>query len=175
MSVSMTTPMPTILPATPDHVDAMVALSEAKRTLYAAYQPTFWRKAPDSAAVQTPYFHTLLARASIVAFVAQAGAQQGAPIVGFVIASIVPAPAVYDPGGLTCMIDDFCVAEPAQWATVGRALLTAATAAARARGATQTVVVAGAQDAPKRAALIAAGLTVASEWYTGTIAAAPQL
>ncbi len=158
--------MPTILPATPDHVAAMVTLSERKRTAYAAYQPQFWRKAPDSASVQTPYFHELLARDAVVALVAL----EDERVVGFVIAAIVPAPAVYDPGGLTCMIDDFCVAAPDQWATVGRSLLTTVTQAAKARGATQTVVVCGHLDAPKRAALAAAGLTIASEWYTGTIA-----
>ena len=39
-----------IQPATADDVPALVALSESKRTQYAAYQPQFWRKAADSAA-----------------------------------------------------------------------------------------------------------------------------
>jgi GNAT superfamily N-acetyltransferase len=157
--------MITISPARPDHVDAMVALSEAKRTQYAAYQPHFWRKAENSAAVQTPYFYELLARDSILALVAQ----DGEAVVGFVIAAVIPAPAVYDPGGPTCMIDDFCVADPELWATVGRDLLTAATTAARNRGAAQVVVVCGHLDQPKRAALAAAGLTLASEWYTSPL------
>ena len=50
------------------------------------------------------------------------------------IAAIIGAPPVYDPGGLTCMIDDFCVADPVGWATVGRALLAEAGQQARARG-----------------------------------------
>ena len=157
--------MTEIIPARPEHVPAMVALSHQKRAAYAAYQPHFWRMAEGADAAQTPYFYELLTRENLVVRVALAGET----VVGFVMAAVIPAPAVYDPGGLTCMIDDFCVADPALWATVGRDLLAAATAAAKARGAVQAVVVCGHLDQPKRAALAAAGLTIASEWYTGPI------
>ena len=86
---------------------------------------------------------------------------------GFLIATVGPTPPVYDPGGLTAMIDDFAVVSDAAWATTGRDLLGAATARVRDRGATQLVVVCGHRDEPKRAALRAAGLSLASEWYTG--------
>ena len=153
----------TIRPATPADVDAMVALSERKRTEYAAYQPVFWRKAADSVAAQTPYFHHLLARDNILARVAE----HAGTVVGFVIAAIVPTPEVYDPGGPTCMIDDFCVADATTWPTVGAALLADVQAAAAARGAVQSVVVCGHLDEPKRAFLRGAGLSLASEWYVG--------
>jgi GNAT superfamily N-acetyltransferase len=163
-----------IQPATADDVPALVALSESKRTQYAAYQPQFWRKAADSAAAQTPYFHELLARENVLVYAAVEQTVSAADaIVGFVIAALVPAPAVYDPGGLTCLIDDFCVAQPTQWATVGRDLLTTVTRQAARRGAAQVVVVCGHLDEPKRAALRAAGLTIASEWYVGPVAAQP--
>lgn len=157
----------TIQPAEEAHVAAMVALSEQKRTEYAAYQPQFWRKATNSAAAQTPYFHHLLTQAHVLALVAR----QGETVVGFVIAGLAPAPAVYDPGGLTCMIDDFCVAAPEQWPTVGRDLLAAVTREAAARGAAQAVVVCGHLDEPKRAMLAGAGLSLASEWYVAPISA----
>ena len=152
-----------IRPATPADVAAMVALSEQKRTDYAAYQPVFWRKAAGSAAVQTPYFRELLGRDHILARVAV----DGGTVVGFVIAAVMPAPAVYDPGGLTCLIDDFCVADPAMWTAAGAALLTDVQTAAAARGAVQSVVVCGHLDAAKRAFLRGAGLSLASKWYVG--------
>ncbi len=155
-----------IRPAQAAHVAAMVALSEEKRAEYAAYQPLFWRKAAGSAAAQTPYFHRLLAQDPVLALVAL----QGETVVGFVIAGLVPAPPVYDPGGLTCMIDDFCVAQPDQWRTVGRDLLRTVTQQAAGRGAVQTVVVCGHRDEPKRAMLRDAGLSIASEWYVGPMA-----
>lgn len=154
-----------IQPAQEGHVAAMVALSEQKRTEYAAYQPVFWRKAAGSAAAQTPYFHHLLTQENTLALVAL----HGETVTGFVIAAIVSAPAVYDPGGLTCMIDDFCVAQPDQWQMLGRALLQAVTTQAAGRGATQAVVVCGHLDEPKRALLRDAGLSIASEWYVSPI------
>jgi hypothetical protein len=40
--------------ATPADVDTIVALSEQKRMVYAAYQPVFWHTVMDSAAAQIP-------------------------------------------------------------------------------------------------------------------------
>jgi hypothetical protein len=73
---------------------------------------------------------------------------------------------VYDPGGLTALIDDYTVEEPHLWPLVGRSLLDAAIEAAEPRGAVQTVVVCGPHDHPKRAMLLDAGHFVASEWFT---------
>jgi len=67
------------------------------------------------------------------------------------------------------LIDDFCVADPATWPTVGAALLADVQSAAAARGAVQNVVVCGHLDEPKRAFLREAGLSLASEWYIGPI------
>jgi hypothetical protein len=155
-----------IHPAQNSHVPAMVALAAAKRTQYAAYQPQFWRIAPDAVEVQTAYFRRLLTQPEVLARVAL----QAGTVVGFVVARVIPAPPVYDPGGLTCMIDDFCVADDADWATVGRGLLDAVCAVAEKLGAVQAVVVCGHLDEPKRALLRAAGLTIASEWYVRPIA-----
>ncbi|MFZ5815196.1 MAG: N-acetyltransferase [Bacillota bacterium] len=154
-----------IRPATSADLPAMVALSEAKRTEYERYQPVFWRKAPDSAAVQAPFFTALLQRPNVIALVHE---ERGV-VDGFLIADLIPSPPVYAPGGLTCRIDDYCVASGADWEQVGLALLRAAEAAGAERGAVQTVVVCGHLDLPKRAMLAAAGYSIASEWWTRPI------
>jgi hypothetical protein len=88
---------------------------------------------------------------------------------GFVIASLVPAPPVYDPGGLTCLIDDFTVAAPALWPTAGEALLAEVGRRAKARGAVQFMVFCGHEHEPKRAMLAAAGLSLATEIHVGPV------
>ena len=127
----------------------MVALSGEKRRRYAGFQPTFWREAPDSDARQVPFFESQIAGGTAVVRVQE----RDGVVDGFVIATLAPAPPVYDPGGLTCRIDDFCVAREDEWPSVGGALLDAVIREARARGAVQAVVVCGHLDRPKREAL----------------------
>lgn len=88
---------------------------------------------------------------------------------GFAIGRLVPAPSVYDPGGVTCFVDDFAVADPTDWLTVGVDLLHAVCRTAQEQGAAQIVVVAGQLDEAKRAALAVGGLSVASEWWVGEL------
>ena len=123
----------------------MVELSEKKRTEYEQQQPIFWRKARDSASVQKPYFEHLLTLDSTIVLVYEC---EGT-IQGFVIASLHTAPPVYDPGGLTCNIDDFVVEDRSLWKSVGRALLDRATIEARVRKVVQVVVVTGGHDLPE--------------------------
>jgi 2-keto-3-deoxy-6-phosphogluconate aldolase len=63
------------------------------------------------------------------------------------------------------MIDDFCVADPQEWQTVGSVLLAEATQQAKARGAAIAIVVTPHLDQEKRAMLQAEGHSLASEWY----------
>ena len=142
-------------------ISQMAALSEKKRVEYEAYAPTFWRKASDSAERQTPYLAAQLAIENAICLVSEIN---GA-IDGFIIAHVNEAPPVYDPGSLVCVIDDFVVARPDLWNTLGRELLHEARRLARMRGAELAVVVCGQMDAPKREMLQAAGLYVASEWW----------
>lgn len=93
-------------------------------------------------------------------------------LTGYLLASVVEAPPVYDPGGLTGMVDDFAVARPELWRTVGRHLLEEASTRLNARGAVQIVVVCGHHDQPKRSALRDVGLTIASEWWVGSLPSA---
>ncbi len=81
----------------------------------------------------------------------------------------MPAPEVYNPGGLTLMVDDFCVILENLWQSVRARLIETIKAAANAKGATQIVVVCGAADLPKRKFLSEQNLQVASEWFVGGV------
>lgn len=148
--------------ATPADMEAILDLAEARRHQYQEYQPVFWRKAPDSREKQRPFLTALLQRENVFALVHETGSR----LDGFLIGAIVPTPPVYAAGGPTCSVDDYCVATPDLWATVGAALLDAAAHEARTRGAVQMVVVTANRDIPKRSMLAEQRYTIASEWWT---------
>ncbi len=150
--------------ATEADLEAMLALAEAKRAQYAEYQPKFHRPAPNAREMQRPYFQRLIHDENAIVLVAENGA-----VDGFVIAQTGPAPPVYDPGGLTMVIDDFMVRSSALWTTVGRSLLDHVRAMVRERGAVQIIVVCGPTDGPKRRMLQVAGLGAASEWFVASV------
>jgi hypothetical protein len=144
----------------PADVEAMAAMAAARRNEYARYQPVFWRPASDAEQVQQRYLAKLVSDQDVIALVSE----EGGTLTGFLIATIGTAPPVYDPGGLTCSIDDFAVISGG-WATTGVSLLRAAIDRARERGAMQTVVVTAHLDQEKREALRTCGLSIASEWW----------
>jgi GNAT superfamily N-acetyltransferase len=140
-------------------VPAMTALAGVRREQYAEYQPLFWR--PAAAEKHRAYLSRIVASDKAITLVSEEGGQ----LTGFLIASLNAAPPVYDPGGLSCDIDDFVVTPAANWPTTGVQLLRAALAEAGQRGAVQAVVVTAHLDAAKRQALRACGLEIASEWW----------
>jgi hypothetical protein len=146
--------------ATAADLAAMLRLADNKRSQYMQYAPTFWRKAADGAAKQRSFFQSLLTKPNVIALVHE----EQASVNGFLIASLIDAPPVYDPGSQVCLIDDFVVADDA-WATIGYKLLQRVQEQAATRQAQLTVVVSGHLDEPKRAMLQAAGFGIASEWY----------
>lgn len=149
-----------------EDVPAMVDLSEQQRLIdEVRYQLRFYRKAADSRERQIPFFESQLTREHVIALVAE---NDGA-ITGFLIGMIIEAPPVYDPGGLTCLVDDFVAYPPEEWATVGVSLLNAVNQHAKEQGAVQTVVVCRRLDEAKRAVLVSSELTVASEWYVAEL------
>ena len=148
--------------ATTEDIPALVELSDQRRQQYAQYQPVFWRPAADARERHEPFLRSLLTHDNVIAHVHE---RDDGAVDGFIIATLVSAPPVYDPGGQTCSIDDFCVADASDWATTGARLLDDAMAEAKTRGASQVVVVCGHLDQPKRTMLAGAGLTIASEWY----------
>ena len=135
-------------------------MASARRRQYATYQPVFWAPADDSEQVHKPYLAKLIDDKDVITLVSESS---GA-LTGFLIATIGDAPAVYNPGGRTCQIDDFVV-EPGRWKSAGTQLLRAATELATSRGAIQAVVVTGHLDLEKREALKTCGLSIASEWW----------
>ena len=140
-------------------VPQMIALAAKKREEYEEFAPTFWHRSQDAAEKQTAFFHAQLTRANTLCLVCEHAGQ----LDGSLIAGITTAPPVYDPGSLVCIVDDYTVADPAQWATVGKQLLEEARRLARCQGADLTVVVCGHRDESKRRMLEAAGLYIASD------------
>lgn len=146
---------------------AMVSLSKAKRKLYEKAQPQFWRYAGEEGdKAQEKWFKELLEDKNYAMFTAESETQE---ILGFVIGKLMPAPEVYNPGGLTLMIDDFCVQSENLWQSVSTRLIATVKAAAKAKGAKQILVVCGAHDYPKRKFLSEQNLSIASEWFVGGI------
>jgi hypothetical protein len=149
-----------IRPAVAGDVDSMASLASERRAEYAGYQPQFWRPAPDAEHRHRPFLAALMASDDVIALVREDGGQ----LTGFIILTLKPAPPVYDPGGLSGLVDDFAVL-PGRWPTTGPRLLRAALGDAAERGAVQSVVVTAHLDEPKRAMLRDAGLQLASEWW----------
>ena len=155
-----------IRPATIYDIPTMVALSYNKRRHYEQAQPQFWRYAGEGAEqAQQTWFIELLKRDDVIMFVAE----EQNTIQGFIVGQVMKAPAVYDPEGLTLMIDDFCVNESSLWPSVGQELLNELIQLSRLRGCTQVIVVSGAHDETKRQFLQQQNLICASEWYVKTV------
>jgi hypothetical protein len=158
-----------VRPALTTDVDAMTQMAAARRRQYAEYQPVFWRPAAHAEQLHRPYLAKLIENRDVITLVSE----DSGLFTGFVIATIVGAPGVYDPGGRTCQIDDFVVS-PDRWATAGLLLLKSAMEQAAERGAVQAVVVTAHLDQPKRDALASCGLSVASEWWVTSWPPRPQ-
>jgi len=140
----------------------IAALAAQHRREYERYQPVFWRIAPDAMARHEAYLDRQLSRGDVLAFVHQSDDVVDA----FIIGQITSAPLVYDPGGLVCMVDDFVVADAAQWQEVGGALLRHVEEVARQeRGCALVIVVCGNHDIPKQAMLHRDGGQIASQWW----------
>ena len=148
--------------ATASDIDAVVAIIETRRKQYQKFQPTFWRKASDSAATTKAFFTTLLGKPDTYFLVSVEGPQ----ILGFLIACRFAAPPVYAPGGDTWLIDDFAVSEPRYWLSIGEALLSHVSTLLHEHGAAQIVVVCAERDLAKAEVLRRSDLTIASSWWT---------
>jgi hypothetical protein len=150
--------------ATEEDIPRMVELSELKRQEYEKHQPLFWKKSKDSAEKQTAFFKTQLSKENIISFVHE----DRGNLDGFIIALLVSAPPVYDPGGPTCLIDDFALVGEG-WKSTGRFLLEKVQKEAFQRGAVQSAVFCGHQDQSKREMLLALGFSIANETYVKPI------
>lgn len=107
-------PASTIRQAIKDDIPAMVALSHDKRHYYEKAQPQFWRRADNTEEIQAEWFKELLSKDSHIILIAESQRR--------IIGHLIQAPEVYDPGGLTLMIDDFCVASALLWQSMACSL-----------------------------------------------------
>lgn len=146
-------------------LEQLLKIAAARRQEYARYQPQFWRPATDAVARQRDFFASLIDNDDTFIVVAR----ERLNVHGFAVARMADAPPVYNPGGLTCAVDDFAVANPTEWPTVGPLLLSAVRAWGFEHGATQMIVVVAHLDQPKRAMLRTAQLDIASEWWVAPI------
>ena len=151
--------------ATLSDVPCMLDLAAFKRNQYHEYSPMFWRPASGAREAQRCFFERIVASQDSICLVHDVDGVMS----GFIIATLVSPPPVYDPGGKVCMIDDFVVSEPSLWPTVGGALREEAERRAEIEGAVVSVTVCGQRDEAKRQALLKSGSHVASEWYVRAI------
>ena len=151
--------------ANSDDIHAMVSLSHTKRRAYEKAQPQFWRYKKGAEELQANWFKELLLLDDYIMLIAESENK----IIGFIIGRIIKAPEVYDPLGLTLMIDDFCVKTDSDWFSVGNKLVEEIKARAKVKNASQILVVCGGHDEPKRLFLKSIGLNIASEWYVSSI------
>lgn len=146
-------------------VPALVGLSAAKRARCAEVLPRFWHVADEADAKQTRWFEYLLDQEDHVALVAEDDVR----IRGFVIAHVVDAPPVYDPGGKAARVDDFCVEDEVAWSDVGAALLQELVRVTETLGVRVLMVLSAHHDEAKRAMLDAQGCSPASEWLVRNV------
>jgi len=139
----------------------MVSLSERERSEREKIDVEFFRKADGSADAQAAYFNRQLTQSHVIARVHETA--NG--IDGFAIATLITAPPVYAPGGPTALVDDFTVADPKLWESVGNLLFEAIREEASRRGAVGIVSICVHKDQVKRQFLSRCGLRIVSEWH----------
>ena len=142
----------------PEDLDAVILMTENRRLQYQEYQPVFWRKAENSAQKALAFMEQLMSRGDTVFLVSERNGR----VNGFLLATEIKAPPVYDPQGATFQIVDFCVLTPDLWEDSGRLLLSEARSILKQKGAAQIVVVCGDRDLPKAAMLRGEDLSIAS-------------
>ena len=155
-----------VSPTSLSDIPIMVQISYEKHKLYEKAQPQFWKYAGDIAELsQAKWFEELLAHDNHIMLTAKNNQKTA----GFIIGKLMPAPEVYNPDVLTLMIDDFLVADEAEWNSIGSKLVQEIKTIAKMRNAAQVLVVCGTHDESKRRFLMNQNLFVASEWFVGGV------
>lgn len=130
-------------------VPRLLELGEAKRREYQTYSPTFWRISATPREAFAPFVQSQIEKSEHVALVHE----ENWEVDGYLIAN------------RDGYVDDYMVASPNLWPTVGAGLLTAASWQLRRRGIETLLVVCGRGDGPKRTALMSLGLRSTRKWY----------
>lgn len=148
--------------ARPDDADIAADFAVTKRAEYEKYSPIFWRCAAGGREKHQPFLTQCIESDDYSAFTAERGDE----IVGMILANRRGTPPPFhadrEP---TWFVDDFYVAEPELWESVGRSLLDAVVEEAIAGGARRLVVVGAQLDLPKRSFLLDAQCAVAAAWW----------
>ncbi len=147
-------------------LETLLGLAAKRREQYRRYEPQFWQPADDAVDGQRGFFRDLIDDDDVAVLVAT---DPSDAVRGFAVARNVQPPPVYDPGGLTCMVDDFTVVDESDWPEAGPVLLESLAAWATGRGASQLVAVTARLDEAKRQMLRDAQLSLASEWWVGPL------
>lgn len=148
--------------ATAADVEACAGLLKAHREQLAGWNPRFWNPSAIAGPMTVAFLGHLVDQAETFLVFDRDG------IEGFLIAMPVANPPVFDPGGPSVLVDDFCVRD-GQWMEVGGALLARAREGWKARGVAQIVAVGADADAAKRAFLESQGLATTSVWLTAAV------
>ncbi len=148
--------------AHPDDAECAADFAEVKRAEYARYSPIFWRPAEGAREKHLPFLRHCMANDDYAASVAERGGEE----VGVILANRRGAPPPFhaDPEP-TWFVDDFFVAQPDLWPTMGAALLARIADEAQAHGAARVIVVTAQRDEPKRSFLRSMGYTLAATWW----------
>ena len=150
----------------PDDIAAMAALADLKRHQYRDNASPFQRPARDALTVHEAFLAKLIEWDGFVVLVHEG--RDG--VDGFVVGRVGSAPPPFGEGALF-HVDDFMVASPALWETVGAALLARVAAEAASVGAEKAIVVSGSRtvDVPKADFLAGLGLECEAEWWVKPI------
>jgi hypothetical protein len=142
-------------------VSVMAELAEAKRQHYRDHASPFQRPARGGREIHESFLRELLEREDFTVLVHDAGGS----IDGFIVARFGSAPPPFGEGSLF-HVDDFVLADPTTWLTVGRALLDEVMRRAEGAGIEKVIVVSGpaSVDEAKTAFLRAVGLVVEAQW-----------
>jgi GrpB-like predicted nucleotidyltransferase (UPF0157 family) len=149
-------------PSTPDDAELAADWAEAKRHQYQSYAPVFWKPAVDAHIRHRPFLEACLRSPDFTSF----SAANDHEALGLVLASHQVSAPLLPPGWL---IDDFYVARPELWHSVGVRLLEAEADAARGSGCRHLMVVSGYRDAAKKEFLRHCGLQSEVVWWVKPI------
>lgn len=152
----------TVRPARADDAGAIADFADARRRIYQAYSPVFWRPAADARMHHTPFLADCLADGHHTAF----AAESRGVVVGAAIADHrVRVPPFAQDRDASWLVDDFYVAAADWWWTAGGALLESVAHAARSSRQDRLIVVSAERDDAKNAMLRDRGFQPGAQWW----------
>lgn len=141
----------------------MAALADRKREQYREHAAPFQRPSANALELHEAFLPKLLDWDGFEVLVHDAAAGQ---VDGFIVGRLGSAPPPFGEGSLF-HVDDFAVASPDLWSSVGAALLAEVARRANRAGLETAIVVSGpaSVDEPKTRFLTSVGLVPGAEWW----------